>query len=214
MNVGPQEARREQREARRAKVAKALAAVNMTLEEDESVSDDDDENVRMKSRLQNATSEPEVPADYGRTIRGASIVDESSVYELRGIITHEGRYADAGHYICWVKSGIRVPKKSKSDQSPEEYYWLKFDDHKVTLEYEEDVKNTAGGADGPIVYIALYGRCGLVGEGMVDDRPQARKRDRRDRDELKRHMQPYAEQQTRRLWEEYQRHKEELRRWN
>jgi hypothetical protein len=107
-----------------------------------------------------------------------------------------------------------VPKKSKSDQSPEEYYWLKFDDHKVTLEYEEDVKNTAGGADGPIVYIALYGRCGLVGEGMVDDRPQARKRDRRDRDELRRHMQPYAEQQTRRLWEEYQRHKKELRRWN
>jgi len=35
--------------------------------------------------------------------------------------------------------------------------WLKFDDEKVSLHPEEEVKRTAGGADGPIAYVCLYG---------------------------------------------------------
>ncbi|KAJ1482672.1 hypothetical protein T484DRAFT_2643136 [Baffinella frigidus] len=209
----------EQRAAKRLKIEQALLAANMSLEDYEFSSDsrDDDGNEkpnRQKEHVPQNTTDPEVPADLGRTFKGASICDTSSVYELRAIVTHEGRSADGGHYICWVKSGIRVPKQGKNDNAPEKYYWLHFNDDKVTLEYEEDVKNCAGSADGPIVYIALYGKCDQVGEGLIDDTIKPRKLDKRDRDEFKRCMQPYAENQAEILWEEYQRAQEDRRKWD
>jgi hypothetical protein len=35
--------------------------------------------------------------------------------------------------------------------------WLKLDDEKTSLHTEEEVKRTAGGADGPIAYVCIYG---------------------------------------------------------
>ena len=41
---------------------------------------------------------------------------------------HQGRYADAGHYIAWVKTGIRERLTPKGAPQP---MWIKFDDEKV-----------------------------------------------------------------------------------
>jgi hypothetical protein len=40
----------------------------------------------------------------------------------------QGRYADAGHYIAWVKTGIRERLTARGAPQP---MWIKFDDEKV-----------------------------------------------------------------------------------
>lgn len=71
-------------------------------------------------------------------------METSGYYELYAVITHQGRYADAGHYIAWIKQ--------KDDK------WLRFDDDVVTEVTAEDVKNLAGGGDWHMSYINLYRR--------------------------------------------------------
>ena len=96
---------------------------------------------------------------------GCSEINHSALYKLRAIITHEGRYADAGHYIAWVKTGV---SKKLSEKGAPQPIWLKFDDEKVSEHTEEEVKLTAGGADGPIAYVCLYGRSSAVAEGISE----------------------------------------------
>jgi len=63
-------------------------------------------------------------------------------YELYGIITHQGRTAEGGHYVAWVK---RDEKK-----------WLVFDDETVAEIDAERVKELYGGGDWHIAYMCLY----------------------------------------------------------
>lgn len=65
----------------------------------------------------------------------------SSIYRLCGVVTHAGRTADSGHYICWTK---------KNDT------WWKIDDDKVSLVPETDIKKLDGGGDWHMAYICLY----------------------------------------------------------
>lgn len=71
-------------------------------------------------------------------------METSGFYELYAVITHQGRYADSGHYIAWVKQ--------KDDK------WLKFDDDVVTEVRADEIKNLAGGGDWHMSYINLYRR--------------------------------------------------------
>jgi len=63
-------------------------------------------------------------------------------YELFGIITHQGRTAEGGHYVAWVK---RDSKK-----------WLVFDDEVVAEIDAERIKELYGGGDYHIAYMCLY----------------------------------------------------------
>ena len=54
-------------------------------------------------------------------------------YELIGLITHQGRSADSGHYIGWARSEKDLNK------------WHKFDDQNVTPVTEDEIKQLAGG---------------------------------------------------------------------
>jgi len=105
------------------------------------------------------------PTPLSDRLLGASSIKHSALYSLRAIITHQGRYADAGHYIAWVKTGIR---ERVSNKGAPQTMWLKFDDEKVSLHPEEEVKRTAGGADGPIAYVCLYGRSSALAEGIKE----------------------------------------------
>lgn len=67
---------------------------------------------------------------------------ETGNYELCAVLTHQGRATDAGHYVAWVKDkGTR---------------WFKFDDDKVSVHGEEDVKKLSGGGDWHMAYMCLY----------------------------------------------------------
>jgi len=63
-------------------------------------------------------------------------------YELFGIITHQGRTAEAGHYVAWVKKDHKK--------------WLVFDDETVAEVDSERIKELHGGGDWHIAYMCLF----------------------------------------------------------
>jgi len=65
-------------------------------------------------------------------------------YELFGVVTHQGRIADSGHYVGWTR------------QSGDN--WIKFDDHVVSQCMTEDIKKLCGGGDWHMTYICMFRR--------------------------------------------------------
>ena len=65
----------------------------------------------------------------------------AGIYELFGVISHKGRYADHGHYVAWVKSGD---------------HWYICDDENVGLVPESEVKRLSGNGEGHIAYLLFY----------------------------------------------------------
>jgi len=51
-----------------------------------------------------------------------------AVIQYECAVCNQGRHADAGHYIAWVKTGIRERLTIKGAPQP---MWAKFDDEKV-----------------------------------------------------------------------------------
>lgn len=68
--------------------------------------------------------------------------NNSGLYELTGVLTHQGRSSSSGHYVAWVKHrGV----------------WVKCDDADVSIVSEESILNLSGGGDWHSAYILLYG---------------------------------------------------------
>ncbi|KYQ89626.1 ubiquitin domain-containing protein [Tieghemostelium lacteum] len=68
--------------------------------------------------------------------------NETGKYELIAVLTHAGRYAEAGHYVAWVK---RAEDK-----------WLKYDDQVVSECNNEDIKKLVGGGEWHVAYMCVY----------------------------------------------------------
>jgi ubiquitin carboxyl-terminal hydrolase 14 len=89
----------------------------------------------------------------------------SGQYSLFGVVTHKGRYADAGHYVGWVKQA-KKGESSISDKSTDKDVWHKFDDDVVSTATTDDILALCGGGDWHCSYLCLYAR--------VDDMPKRR----------------------------------------
>ena len=86
---------------------------------------------------------PEELAKIAEGSLGAECGDcRTGSYELFAIITHQGRTAEGGHYVGWVK-------KDKKK-------WLVFDDETVAEIDAERVKELYGGGDWHMAYMCLY----------------------------------------------------------
>jgi ubiquitin carboxyl-terminal hydrolase 14 len=68
--------------------------------------------------------------------------NQTGRYELFGVVTHQGRTAEGGHYVGWVKKN--------------EKKWLVFDDETVAEIDAERVKELYGGGDWHMAYMCLY----------------------------------------------------------
>jgi ubiquitin carboxyl-terminal hydrolase 14 len=80
--------------------------------------------------------------DASSSAESPGLKAESGNYELCAVLTHQGRAADAGHYVAWVKDIGTT--------------WYKYDDDKVSVHTEEDVKKLSGGGDWHMAYMCLY----------------------------------------------------------
>ena len=79
---------------------------------------------------------PELAADEG--------ANQTGLYELRGVITHQGASADSGHYTSFVKKqGAKDPVTGK--RKPEDGKWWWFNDDKVSEVDAERIQTLAGG---------------------------------------------------------------------
>lgn len=106
---------------------------NLKVKRDEAIAETDKAIADKKDGAQEAGASSE---------ENESLTAETGNYELTAVLTHQGRAADSGHYVAWVKdSGSR---------------WNKFDDATVTGVSEEEVKKLSGGGDWHMAYMCLY----------------------------------------------------------
>ncbi len=80
--------------------------------------------------------DPELAKDDG--------ANKSGLYELRGLVTHQGASADSGHYTSYVKKQGQVdPKTGKRKEEDGKWWW--FNDDKVTEVEADRIETLSGG---------------------------------------------------------------------
>lgn len=77
-----------------------------------------------------ALVDPKVAAESG--------TNSSGLYELRGVITHQGASADSGHYTSYVK-------KQPNSRNEDDGKWWWFNDDMVTEVEAEKIETLSGG---------------------------------------------------------------------
>lgn len=169
--------REDAAEARAMEEARLRTALGRTDVPEEDDAEEQEEQAKMQDEERTAEAEakkkdgdladpkpaPPAPKRKPELAHAASHIDHSAIYELRAVLCHQGRYADAGHYISFVRTKVQ---QRMTPRGALQAMWAKFDDDEVSLVPEDEVKKTAGGADGPIAYICLYARSEGVAEGI------------------------------------------------
>ncbi|KAF6840677.1 Ubiquitin carboxyl-terminal hydrolase 6 [Colletotrichum plurivorum] len=81
--------------------------------------------------------------------------NQSGIYELRGVVTHQGASADSGHYTAYVKkTGPVDPKTGKQGEEDGKWWW--FNDDKVSEVTSDKIDALAGGGESHSALILLY----------------------------------------------------------
>jgi len=94
-----------------------------------------------------ALASPALAADKG--------ANQTGLYELRGVVTHQGASADSGHYTAYVKKeGRKDPKTGKREEEDGKWWW--FNDERVTEVDAEKIETLAGGGESHSALMLLY----------------------------------------------------------
>lgn len=81
--------------------------------------------------------------------------NQSGLYELRGVVTHQGASADSGHYTAYVKKSALVdPKTGQKGEEDGRWWW--FNDDKVTEVDADKIETLAGGGESHSALVLLY----------------------------------------------------------
>ena len=78
---------------------------------------------------------PELAADEGSNVSG--------LYELRGLVTHQGASADSGHYTSYVKKQGAIGPDGRRKEEDGKWWW--FNDDKVSEVDAEKIETLSGG---------------------------------------------------------------------
>jgi ubiquitin carboxyl-terminal hydrolase 14 len=85
--------------------------------------------------------------------------NKSGLYELKGVITHQGASADSGHYTSFVKKQGKVvddPKAPGGKRREDDGKWWWFNDDKVSEVDAERIMSLAGGGESASALMLLY----------------------------------------------------------
>lgn len=94
--------------------------------------------------------------------------NKSGLYELRGVVTHQGASADSGHYTSYVKKqGILDPKTGKRGEEDGNWWW--FNDDKVSEVSAEKIDTLSGGGESHSALILLYRAIPLPSVEGIDE---------------------------------------------
>lgn len=108
--------------------------------------------------------DPKLAADEG--------ANKSGLYELTGVITHQGASADSGHYTSFVKKPGKIvddPKAPGGKRKEVDGKWWWFNDDKVSEVDPERIMTLSGGGESASALILLYRAIDLPTKDEVDE---------------------------------------------
>lgn len=81
--------------------------------------------------------------------------NQSGIYELRAVLTHQGSSADSGHYTAYVKKSARAdPKTGRRGEEDGNWWW--FNDDRISEVEGDKIETLAGGGESHSALILLY----------------------------------------------------------
>jgi len=81
--------------------------------------------------------------------------NKSGIYELRGVVTHQGASADSGHYTSYVKKQGAIDHET-GKRKEEDGKWWWFNDDKVSEVDSDKIDLLSGGGESHSALILLY----------------------------------------------------------
>lgn len=123
------------------------------------------ESIKQAKKELFSVIDPELAADEG--------ANKSGLYELRGVITHQGASADSGHYTSFVKKPGKIvddPKAPGGKRKEEDGNWWWFNDDKVSEVGPERIMTLAGGGESASALILLYRAIDLPTKDEIEDK--------------------------------------------
>ncbi|KAM0254919.1 hypothetical protein ACHAQJ_006292 [Trichoderma viride] len=114
-----------------------------------------DAQVEAESEAALLAAKKELNSLINPALRDDDGANQSGLYELRGVVTHQGASADSGHYTSYVKkTGTVDPKTGKKEKEDGNWWW--FNDDKVSEVTVDKVEALAGGGESHSALILLY----------------------------------------------------------
>jgi ubiquitin carboxyl-terminal hydrolase 14 len=110
-----------------------------------------------------AVVNPELAADEA--------ANQTGLYELRGVITHQGSSADSGHYTSYIKKTGLKGADGKIGEEDGKWWW--FNDDKVSEVDAEKVESLSGGGESHSALILLYKAVELPSKQSIEDQEKA-----------------------------------------
>ncbi|THZ86000.1 cysteine proteinase [Aureobasidium pullulans] len=106
---------------------------------------------------------PELAADEA--------ANQTGLFELRAVITHQGSSADSGHYTSYVKKTGR--KNIDGTVGEEDGKWWWFNDDKVSEVEVDKVETLSGGGESHSALILLYKAVELPSKKSIEEQEKA-----------------------------------------
>ncbi|KAH7309093.1 ubiquitin carboxyl-terminal hydrolase 14 [Stachybotrys elegans] len=155
-----EEEKKKKEEERGEKSTDGDTVMGETYKTDAEVEAEKDASLLAAKKELNALINPELRKDDG--------ANQSGLYELRAVVTHQGGSADSGHYTAFVKKTAPVdPKTGKAGEEDGKWWW--FNDDKVTEVASDKIETLAGGGESHSALILLYKAIALpTAEGLMD----------------------------------------------
>ncbi|KAF1348654.1 ubiquitin carboxyl-terminal hydrolase [Delphinella strobiligena] len=97
--------------------------------------------------------------------------NQTGLYELRGVITHQGSSADSGHYTAYVKKSGKKGPDGKLEEEDGKWWW--FNDDKVSEVEAEKIETLTGGGESHSALICLYRAIELPSKEDLDKEEKA-----------------------------------------
>lgn len=108
-----------------------------------------DEEIDREKNEQILASKKELLSLVNEDMKKDATANQTGLYELRGVVTHQGSSADSGHYTAYVK-------KTATPGKAEDGKWWWFNDDKVQEVESEKIETLAGGGESHSALILLY----------------------------------------------------------
>ncbi|KAG6028451.1 hypothetical protein E4U41_000668 [Claviceps citrina] len=145
--VKEQEKQAERNDSKSKTSADGDTAMGETYKTDAEIDAEKDAALVAAKKELNSLIDPALRTDDG--------ANQSGIYELRGVVTHQGASADSGHYTAYVKKTAPVdPVTGKKGEEDGMWWW--FNDDKVTEVGVDKVEALAGGGESHSALVLLY----------------------------------------------------------